>query len=346
MKLPNASLTRLLHWGIAAVWVSTAVAVLIATHIHPPTTLAASLDVRRISFKTDANRILGPNNDSQLLVSKIRSVQIHFNSPQLVSADGTTHKTDIVEISGEPFAACSFYRVRSDGVNLERDSLLTLSVDQDPNPTSSTFRPFSLNVHGLLSGNLTSQAATQALVPGFSCQHVRVDGASVQSVESRLSPGGGDAIFFATYTDARLDFALDQGNSIGDTQIPIRDAIRFWEVEPGSENVKTVLLGNENKVSFEDVGQSFMLDDADLLLVEPHRDLYLRRFVLKDGIQLSLHGAVREVKSGAGPKDLRTHLPTLFDRIDNTKRVWGVIPALVAFVLGLFEKLRRSPGEK
>jgi len=59
-----------------------------------------------------------------------------------------------------------------------------------------------------------------------------------------------------------------------------------------------------------------------------------------------VHGIVKDVKSGAGPNDMRTHMPSLFDQIDNAKRFWGVVPALVAFLLGLADKLRKTPEKQ
>jgi hypothetical protein len=342
----EAPFRRLLKWGIAAVWAGTAIAVLVATRIHPPTTIATSLNVRKISFQTTANRILGPSNDNQLLVSQVKSVQIHLSSPQSVAAGGATQTTSLIDITGGPFASCSFYHVRSDGFDLQNDSVLTISWDQAEGSTPQNSNSFSLGVHGLLSGNLTSQASAAGLIPGITCQHVQVNGGPAGDLESKLSPEGGDAISLDTATDARLDFDLALQNNIGDSQIPIRGEVRFWEVEPGNDDVKTVFLSGENKVTFEKVNQSFSLDEGDLLLIEPESDFYLRRFSIKNGIQLNLHGIVKEVKSGAGPKDMRTHMPSLFDQIDNAKRFWGVVPALVAFLLGLVDKLRRSPEKQ
>jgi hypothetical protein len=341
--MPEKSRKRLLHWGIAAVWAGTLVAVVISTRIHPPTTLATSLNVRNFSFRTNADRILGPSNDNELLISQIKSVQIHLSAPQSLSSGAPGSKSSVIDISGDVFASCSFYQVRSDVFHLQGESVLTLNWDPATATTMPASKSFSLTVHGLLSGNVTSQAAAGKLVPGFTCHRVRVDGGPTTDIEARLSPEGGDAISIATSTDARLDFDLSPQSNIGDTQIPLRGEVRFWEVDPGTEHSKAVFLGNDNKVTFEKVNQSFPLDEADLLLVVPENDFYLRRFAIKDGIQLSLHGVVREVRSGAGPNDMQTRMPSLFDQIDNTKRFWGVVPALAAFILGLFDKLRRTP---
>lgn len=330
---------RWLRWAIGGVWVGTALAVLIATRIHPATVASASLHVRKISFRTNTNHILGPGNEAQLLLSGVRSVQIHLSSPQSVEINGARRPVNVLDIVGDSFASCSFYQVRSDGFDLKGTPILTLGWDQATGEKLANNRSFSLNVHGSLSGNLTSQAAVPPLVPGFTCTRVRINGGPPGDVESRLSPQGSDSIFFTTTADARLDFDLAPETDIGDTQIPILGDLRFWDDEPGTGNTKTVLLGPENKVAFEKVNQSFILNEADLLLMVPKNDFYLRRFALKDGIQLNLHGVVREVRSGAGASDLETRMPSFFDHVDSTKRLWGAVPALVAFIIGVLDQL-------
>ena len=81
------------------------------------------------------------------------------------------------------------------------------------------------------------------------------------------------------------------------------------------------------------------LDPADLLVVVPKRNFYLRQFALEDGLHVSLHGVVREIRSGAGSKGLTTLIPTAFDHMDNAVRIYGAIPALAGLVLGIFEEM-------
>jgi hypothetical protein len=331
---------RWLPWTIAGVWIGTALAGVIATRVHPPTVIAASLNVRRLSFRTNADRILGPGNEEQLLVSGVRLLQIHMNKSQSVDIGGSKQQASELQIVGEPFASCSFYQVRSDGFDLNGDSVLTMGWDQAAGERPANASSFSFNVHGSLKGSLTSQAAAGALVPGFTCTRVRVNGGLPGEVESKLSPQGGDSISLTTFTDSRLDFDLAPQTDIGDTQIPILGEIRFWQVEPGTEDTKTVLLAGENKVAFENVHESFTLDEADLLLIVPKSDFYLRRFVVKDGIHLSLHGVVKEVRAGPGAGALETHMPSLFDHVDNTKRFWAVILVVVSTVIGFLDRVR------
>lgn len=268
-------------------------------------------------------------------------MQIRLSVPQLVEISGVSHPVNQLEMMGDSFASCSFYQVRSDVFDLKGISVLTLGWDPAAGEKTANTRSFNLNVHGSLSGNLTSQAAARPLEPGFTCTRVRMKGGTPSDVESKLSPQGSDSIFFTTSTDTRLDFDLAPQTDIGDTQIPILGDLRFWDDEPGTGNAKTVLLGSENKVTFEKVNQNFLLDEADLLLMVPKNDFYLRRFAVKDGIQLNLHGVVREVRAGAGASDMETHMPSFFDHVDSTKRLWGAVPALVAFIIGVLDQLGR-----
>lgn len=307
--------------------------------IHPPTVISASLNVRRLSFRTIADRILGPGNEEQLLVSGVRSLDIHMNKSQSVEIAGSNQQVSRLQIVGESFASCAFYQVRTDGFDLNGDSVVTLGWDQSDAQRPENSRSFSFNVHGPLRGSLTSQAAAGTLVPGFTCARVRVNGGPPGEVESKLSPQGGDSIFLTTLTDSRFDFDPATQTDIGDTQIPVLGEIRFWEVVPGTEDTKTVLLAGENKVTFENVNQSFTLDEADLLLLVPKSDFYLRRFAVKNGIQLSLHGVVKEVRAGPGAGALETHMPSLFDHVDNTKRFWAVVLVVVSTIFGFLDRV-------
>jgi hypothetical protein len=110
---------------------------------------------------------------------------------------------------------------------------------------------------------------------------------------------------------------------------------------PGQE--KTVLLapmsGQSNEILFERLSRTVRVDESDLLLIRPGPYFYIRRFSVDNGIRLSLHGSVHDVSMGAGPDDMRTVMPTLFDQLDNKSRVFAVVPAIVVVLLGILEKL-------
>ena len=325
-------------WTIGGIWAGTALAVLIATRIHPSTIANVSLSVKEVSFRTDASRMLGPCNEEQLLVSGLDRLDMQLNYPQTFRISGVPTQAASLEIEGESSASCSFYQVRSNALELRGPSVVTLG-----SPVTGAERSFSLKVHGSLTGNLTTRPGEHGLKPGFTCTRVQVNGAPAGDVEGSFSAEWGDTIFITTSSDARFDFTLAANSEIGDTQIPILDELRFSTIDPVTSEEKTVLLkppsGYKNEVSFEKVDKKVTLADADLLIVAPKRDFYLRQFRVFDGIQLSLHGVVRDVRAGAGAGDLETRMPSFFDHLDNKKRIYGAIPALAALILGVLEKM-------
>ena len=335
---PKKPLRRWLAWTVAGVLIASALALLVVISMHPSTVASASLSVRQFTFRTNARRVLGPSNVEQLLISGLSSLQIQLNSAQVIRISGAPVQATSIDIQGEPSAFCSFYHVRSGGLEMSGPSIITLG-----SPRTRGRASFSLKVHGPLRANLTSQPNQSGLRPGFECKRVHVNGGSAGDVEASMSPQGGDSIFFSTSSDARLDFDLTSQSEIGDTQIPILGEIRFSEIDPHTSEEKTVLLtppsGYKNEVSFEKLDKRVTLDDADLLVVIPKSDFYLRRFIVKDGIQLSLHGVVHDVRKGAGSSGLETRMPSAFDHLDNMKRIFGVIPALVALILGILERM-------
>lgn len=330
---PDKPFRSWIGWTIGGVWILTALAVFIATRMHPATATNALLSVKEFSFRTSATSILGPSNEEQLLVSGVGSLRIEFNSPQMISISGQSMHATTLTMDGESSASCSFYLVRSGGLALGAPSTITLGAT-----SVEGGRSFSMKVHGPLSGNLTSRPSEGDLKPGFECKRVRVNGAPAGDVEGTFSPQGGDSISFAT-SDARLDFVLTAQSEIGDTQIPVLDELHFFAVDPRTGEPKTVLQKGQNEVTFEKLAKKVTINEGDLLVVAPKDNFYLRQFAVKDGIQLSLHGVARDVRSGAGAGDMQTLMPSSFDHLDNAKRIYGVIPALAALILGILEKL-------
>jgi len=329
---------RWLAWTIVGVWIATILAVFIATHTHPATTAKVSLGVREISFRTNASRILSPSDEEQLLVSGVGSLQIQLNSEQTVTSGGPPFRATSIQIEGEPSASCTFSSIRSGGLDLSGPSIFTFGV-----PTAAGAKSFNLKVHGSLSGHLTTRPGEAGLKPGFECTRVRVNGGPTGNVAASFSPQGGDSIFFATSSDAQLSFDLTAQTEIGDTQIPILNEVRFSHIDPRTLEEKTVLLKNKNEVSFEKLGKSVTLDEADLLVVAPKNEFYLSQFIVRDGIHLSLHGVARDVRAGAGASALVTLMPSSLDQLDNMKRVYGIVPSLVGLILGILEKLGLLP---
>jgi hypothetical protein len=335
---PQKPIRRWLAWTIAGVWSATILAVLIANHTHPATPARVSLSVKEFSFRTDAHHILGPSDEEQLLVSGVGSLQIQLDSAQTVTAGGSSFQASSIQIEGEPSASCTFYRVRSGGLDLNGPSIITLGV-----PSTAGTKSFSLKVHGSLSGHLTSRPGEAGLKPGFECTRVRINGAPAGYAAASFSSHGGDSIFFATSSDSQLSFDLTAQTAIGDTQIPILDEVRFSHIDPRTLDEKTVLLKNKNEVSFEKMGKTVTLDEADLLVVAPKSEFYLSQFTVKDGIHLSLQGVARDVRVGAGANALTTLMPSSLEHLDNIKRIYGIVPSLAGLILAILEKLGLLP---
>ncbi len=320
-------------WIIAGVWILTALAVFIATRMHPATDADIRLSVSEFPFLTDSRDLLRPSNEEQLLVSGLGSMRIQFKDTATVSAGGKPLQAELLQIQGEPSASCSLYLVRSSGFELDGKSNVTLAWIR-----GEAGQSFAMKVHGPLSGSLTSSPGQGDQKPGFECRRVRVNGSEAGNLEGSFSPQGGDSIFLTT-SDSRLDFVLPPQSEIGNTQIPILEELRLYTVDPRTHEPKTVLLKNKNEVVFEKLKLTRTINDADLLTVSPEKNFYLRQFTVKDGVHLSLHGVIRDIRAGAGPGDMESLMPSAFDHLDNAKRIYGVIPALVAMILGVLEKL-------
>ena len=304
---PKVQLRAWVAWAIGSMLIllGIVITVLIATHDHPPTTVNVLLNVSKISFRTDAIRILAPSTAEQLLIARISLLKIRGKAVQIVGDSSLPIQANSFEIEGAASASCTFYLVRNSGFELSGPSLITLGWARTAGGSSA-----SLQVHGSLTGTLTSQPSETASNPGFTCTRVHAHGGPAETVEGSFSPQGGDSILFTTAPDARLVFDLTANSEIGDTQIPILDELRFSSIDPRTYEEKTVLLsppaGYKNEISFEALNKTVSIDDSDILIVRPKRGFYLRQFTVRDGLQLSLHGVVYDVRTGAGANDLQT----------------------------------------
>ena len=319
-------------WLIGSVWAVTALAAFAATRIRPSTTADLSVSTRKVSFRTNASHILGQSNEEQLLISGVSSLRIQFNKERTVKAGSSSLDVVLLAAEGNSRSSCSLYRVRSGGFEVSGPAVITLEV------FDAHGKSFSLQSHGMLTDNLSSRPSEHGLAAGFECREMRTNGGPVGDVEGSFSPEGGDSIFIATQPDARLDFSATGHLEISDTQIPILGELRFSDIYPGSSEEKSVLLKPVDVV-FEKLNKKVTIDPGDLMVVVPRKNFYLRQFTVKDGIQLSLHGDVRDVRAGAGARALATVMPSTFDHLENAIRIWGAITALAGFLLGILEKI-------
>jgi len=262
---PETSFRPWVRYMVVCVWATTALAVVIATHVHPATTANATVNTRKISFATNASHILSQSDEDQLLVSGVRSLQIRFNESTIIQSRGKSSHTNLLAARGDSFTSCSFYLVRSGGLEVRGPAVLTLETI---NPTKS--KSFTLRSHGSLNDNLSSLGNQHDAHGGFECRglHISNDGPATD-VDGDFSNAGGDSIFLATTEDSRLDFWLAQNPEIGDTQIPILSEIRFSEIDPTTSDEKSVLLQPPPEISFEIANKKVTTNRSLLLVIIP-----------------------------------------------------------------------------
>jgi len=331
---PEKSFRPWVAWLIASVWAAVALVVLIAVRIHPATTADISVNTRKIAFRTNATHLLQAGDHAQLLISGVSAVQIRFGVEQPIRLDSKILRATSLNAEGDSLASCSFYQVRSGGFDVRGPAVITLQLSE-----GEQTKAFSLRTHGEISDELSSLPAQPGLPSAFECRGLRVLGKQIGTVEGAFYPQGGDTVFLSTSSDARLDSSIGQHSSVGDTQIPILGELRFSEVEPRSSGEKSVLLEPAAEISFDKTNKKVTLKPADLLVVTPKSDFYLRQLKVTDGIHLSLYGKVRDVRTGAGANAMATVLPSAFDQADSATRLLGAIVALTGVVLGILEKM-------
>jgi hypothetical protein len=330
-------------WLIAFIWLATFVAVLIAAHVRPTAIIGASLNTKEVSLRTDVTKILGPLNEDQLLVNGMAKVTVLGHAMETAFDGASPEVREEIQLIGFPGATCTFYSVRSTGVALtQQPSQITF---WKPNLKDQT--AFAVKSHGPLSVSLTGQSPESGSHSGFSCLGVSLESGTPGRVDV-IFPSPGDSVDLYTSLDTQLDFRLKQPSEVVDTQIRILNTLRFSHVAPGPDpSEKTVLLpppeGRKNEIRFEGLDRSVDVGEADLLVIQPQNEFVLKQFNAKDGIELNFHGEVKDVRLGAGPSDLRSVMPSLFDHLSAQKRIYGVIPGIVAFILGILEKLRILP---
>lgn len=348
MPKTKAQLRPWVKWTIAAVWVCTVIAVLVLSHIYPPALADVSLRVREISFTTNSQTIFSPANQDQFVVSGVSSINLPATSVEPDAIPQHRIENNELELQGDASASCTFYNVRTSSIQLLGNSVLTLLWRKNVGESS-----FAMRSHGPLRGKVTAQPSERNK-SGFVCTRIRGNDGHTGTVEGEFVHQ--DSIDFVTANDVQLDYRSTDDSDLVDTQVAILNDIRFSHLEvkqtqderpellPGE---KTVLLpalnGQSNDVVFEVVNKNIKVNEADLLIIRPDKDFYIRKFSVSHGIQLSLHGTVRDVSVGAGPKDLKSQMPSLFEELDTQKRLFTVIPGIVALLLGILEALEVLP---
>ena len=330
-------------WVVACTWLATFLAVLILSRIHPPATVGVSLYTRELSFRTDANEVLSPMNEDQLIITRIAKIRVDGQKMRFSFDHGSPKVEDLIELSGLPGATCSFYLIRSSPITLS-DRLSQITFWK---PIPNSHSAFAFKSHGSLTGSLTGQPSTSQERSGFSCTRVSFNNQEFRQIDAMFqSPG--DSVHFYTAADTQLDFRLSPASDVEDTQIPVLSTLRFSHVTPGSEpQEKAVLVpppsGQKNARTFDGLDHTVEIPDADLLLIRPQSNFYLKRIDAKDSIEVNFHGNVQEVQLGAGSSDLRSVMPSLFDHLSTQKKVYGVVPGIVAIIFGILDKMKILP---
>jgi hypothetical protein len=320
-------------WLVVGIWAGTVAGVLLASSVYPATTANLVVNTRRVAFETDAKQILSQSDEEQLLVTGLRSLHIEFAGANRIHVNGASVDTTSLSAEGDAAASCSLYLVRSHGFEVREPTMITLEA---LGTAKTNF--FSLKSHGAVYDSLASLPDTRGLQSGIVCTGLRIGGGPSANVEARFTPAGGDSIFLATTADTRFDITTGGHSEIGDTQIPMLSEVRFSEVDPQTLQEKSVLLQPPPEITFEDVDKKVTSNSADLLVVSPKQDFYLRRFTVDNGIHLSMHGAVRQIRVGAGDGDLRTLMPSAFTRLSNSARLFSAIPAIAGLLLSILDK--------
>lgn len=334
-------------WLVGGLWAATTLTILVLLQIHPRTSVQASLNLAEISFWTSAQQLLSPLAEQQLLVSGIAAIDLA--GPELtVEINGhTQHAGGTLRFIGHQSSSCSFYRVESSSLRLTQPMTHLTLV-----PRESTHRgdDFTFRSHGAVTAELTTQPRSGQLVSAFECDNIGPADRDGGEVSGTFSVSGGDSAVVTSAPDAQLDFRGTTGSSIDDTGIRIANPIRFSHIDPGPPSVeKSTLLDSsaaaKNQIIFTALpNRAISLEKGDLLLISPGKEFYLKRFETAPGeMRAVLQGSVQDVQSGAGPADLHSQMPSLFDHLDSWKRFYSVIPAIVGLVLGVLEKMGLLP---
>jgi hypothetical protein len=196
---------------------------------------------------------------------------------------------------------------------------------------------------GKLRGTFMKRAQTRHLL------HTSVPPLTLRRLYHPAIWVGASQTTFGTHGDAQLSYRVRSNEIPGESQVHVSGPLSIAHTDPADPGQeKGVILNpissdSKNQIVFDDISRTVLLNPNDLVLIQPGADLYIRRFIVDHGIQLDIHGTVRDIRVGAGSKNLRSCMPSIFDTLDNKKRIYGAIPGIVAFILGLFEAVGLLP---
>jgi len=328
-----------IKWGVLSIWIVTVVGLFSSVLIHPVTVADISVMVRQVSLLTNTRKLFEPTNESAFIVAGLSRADFAGNNLQ-VDQGGRSRHTSSIHLRGQRSALCSFYHVRISDIGLSDVSLITLIWNN-----KGTKPALALKSHGELTGSMASELSNAQAKAGFSCNNVMIGATAVPSLSGSFSPEGGDSVVFSTSADARLDFRPTGAADFRGTNIPVLGDIRLSESQPGPyPEEKSVIIkpqdGDVNEVTFPELHvDAIPVNVSDIVLVQPSNDFYASELRADNGIFVRLRGKVRDVRLGPGATALSSRIPVLLDHVDKYQKILAAIPALGAFLVGIYEKL-------
>jgi hypothetical protein len=356
----NAGATKMrpwIRWTIGLIWLGTAIVVGVLFWVKSPATATVTVHVSEISFQMDPGRLFDEANQQHFAItgrSNIAISMIPQNSKQ-------TNSVETLSVLGsDATSLCNFYNVRISPLTIAGKGEVTLLYSRFADPKSFSIRtsqPVNGTIAALQGNNLKS---------AFNCSQVTPAGSSPTSdlIQGQLSPQFASS--YRTGADAQFSFREADETIPEENQIRVTGDILVAHVEHLSENLdpttnsdnsslldeKSSMLpslpGKKNEVVFDGLPskKSVSINSSDLLLIKPEQDFYIRRLQVEKGIDLEFHGTAKQILLGAGAKDLKNCMPSMFEMLDSKKRGFTVIPSIVAFIVGFLEAIGVLPKKK
>jgi hypothetical protein len=320
-------------WTIASVWVGTAIAVGALSLIHKSTTATLTVHVREVRFPTDPGTIFDPIDQHQFTIAGMAEADISTGG-----SAGSGATLDVKLTDGT--SACNFYNVRTGPLKLLAESEIVLLW-----PKRADVNSFSIRSSGAISGTVIpmSDGGTDSV---FQCSDVEGGAGSVKMLKGSLSTAFDSS--FLTKGHALLNYHSMTNTLPGEQQVRVSGNMNVFHADfAASKEEKATLLeplpDQFNQVVFDEFSRKVPLSVNDLVIVKPGADFYIRKLVIERGIQIEGHGTVNDILVGAGSQNYKSVMPSLFETLDRQKRLFTVVPSIVAFIAGVLEAVGLLP---
>jgi hypothetical protein len=328
-----------IRWTIIAVWVITAAVVLVLTQLQLPVTSSISVRTREISLGVNPALLLSASEESQISISgpaKFALVTSGPNGAQTLDVDAHTAAS-----------SCTFYLVHTDSLSLvdvpagssgeERITLLW--------PENADESTFAVRMSQHVAGTLAAAHGAGGH-SSFVCSGVTSSVAGEDTLSGNLADDDGSS--FRTRGASQIIEHQIPGSPLESTNLHVADKVwvAHFDTLPAKHAIATLLKplpNRKNQVLFDGLGKNVEFNVADIIEVTPGDHFDIRSVIAKNGIQIELHGTVKDLRVGAGSDDLVSCMPSIFDLLDAKKRIIGVIPGIVATIIGILESLGFLP---